>query len=80
MNQSSILVVSDMADLKTVTANNIQMLGREFMFSCRDGKQLNGWVPEVIYITERAQNNMSVDVRRIIDAKRSKGAQLCPVS
>jgi len=75
--QTSIIVVSDMADLKALP---IKFLGREFMFACREGKQLHGWVPDQIFITARAHGNMSEEVKMLIDKRKAQGSQICPAS
>jgi hypothetical protein len=77
---NDILVVSDMADLKRVRYYHPEWLGVEFLFSSRDGRKLNGWTAENIYVTPRAIILMSEQVQTAIKYQVAKGAKVCHVS
>ena len=79
---NDILVVSDMADLRnTRLTDSAKFNNMDFVFASRDGSKLNGWVPEVIYITMRAQMNMASGVGHLINLRKSQGsAVVCLVS
>lgn len=75
--QQTIIIVADMADVKALP---VKMLGREFMFSCREGKQLHGWVPDQIFVTDRAWGNMSDEVKDLVSKRKAQGSTICPVN
>lgn len=78
---NDILVVSDMSDLRSVRAiDPAKFNGMDFVFACRDGRKLTGWVPEVIYVSLRAEHNMSNDVRGLISLRKNQGSKVCPVN
>lgn len=68
-----------MADLRDARTNP-QFNDVEFVFSCRDGKKLMGWVPEFIFISDRANINMAPGVELLIKLRRAQGSKICPVS
>jgi hypothetical protein len=79
---NDILIVSDMADLRAVRHSDREKFdGMDFIFSCRDGHKLMGWVPEVIYMSQRASLNMASGVAALINLRRAQGSALvCLVS
>jgi hypothetical protein len=79
---NDVLIVSDMADLRAVRLSDREKFDpMDFVFSSRDGHKLHGWVPEVIYITMRAQMNMASGVGHLINLRRAQGsAVVCLVS
>lgn len=80
MNENSILVVSDMQDLRDTRAADPKFLNMDFAFSSRSATKFMGWHQEAIYVTARAEHNMSHEIRKVIALRRSKGALICPVN
>lgn len=81
MTEYSLLIVSDMTDLRNVREADPQKFnGMDFVFACRDGKKLMGWVPENIYVTIRAEHNMSPEVRKLMLLRKAQGSKICPVN
>lgn len=76
---NDILIVADMADLKQALVNP-KFKDMEFMFSCRDGKKMHCWVPDKIYISDRAYDNVSDEVRDLVSKRRAQGSKICLVS
>lgn len=64
-----------MADLRNAQKDPT-LKDLEFMFACRDGKKINGWVPDKIYVTDRAMLTMSPDVIAIINKRKSQGSAI----
>lgn len=77
---NDILVVSDMADLKRIRQYDPRFLGVEFIFASRDGKKLNGWTADNIFLTARANMMMSEQVQTALRYQVAKGAKICPVN
>jgi len=78
---NDILIVSDMADLRATRHDNREKFDpMEFMFSSRDPHKLHGWVPENIYVTERARTNMDLGMEALINLRKVQGSKICPVS
>lgn len=80
-HENSILIVADMADLRAARENSPGKFNDfEFIFSCRDGKKLMGWVPEFIYISDRASLNMAPGVEALVNLRKAQGSKICPVN
>lgn len=79
--ENSILIVSDMADLRVARHDNPERFrNMDFIFSSRDGHKLHGWVPDFIFISDRAGENMAQGVEELIKLRRVQGSKVCPVN
>lgn len=80
MTENEILVVSDMNDRRITLMEHPELVGVEWIFSCRDGHKLRGWRQDKIHITVRASLNMSPAVENMIAYRKAQGVPICPVS